>query len=194
MTNTTPLPALTLVLTAPSEESDPLDTSGENKRLMIAAADRILDAAIARMPEYLFNLPPPSRPSLEQLAKAMRREYRIKGPRIEVDISVRKSHLPESLMASINAYPQKDKSVPTLVIAVSRVTGWVFGVPKKEQDKIIDQVHQETLEKKRETLIHKVGSGLAELLGVALEIEVVNQSSSLTNSPAIRQVSVRRGL
>ena len=185
-------PVLTLVLQSPSEEGNPLDASGENKRLMIAAADSILDAAIARLPGYLSQLPPDSRPSPDQLSQALRREYRIKGPQVEVDVSVHKSRLPENWLSAIDSQPPEEKPVPGVVVLASRITGWFFGVGKKDQDKIIDQVHKEALEKKKENVIQKVGSGLAELLGVALEIEVISQAPSLVNSNAIRQVSLRR--
>lgn len=185
---------LTLVLRSLPEEGDSLDTSGENKRTMIAAADNILDAAIARMPGYLSNLPVSSRPSLEQLSQALRRDYRIKGPQVEVDISFRSSQLPAPLLASVNGQARLRRPVPGIVLAFSRLTGWVFGVGKQDQNKVIDQVHKEFIEREREILVHKVSTGLAELFGVALEIEVVNQTPALTKTQAIRQVSIRRGM
>lgn len=156
---------------------------------MIAAADRILDAAIQRLPSCLAHLPEEVRPSADELSQSLRRDYKINGLEVDVKVSVRSGSLPKAWLASLE---QKEGDIPRAAVAVSKITGWLLGVDKKEQNQLLDKINKEVNTQKRNQMINQVSQGLSDLMGIAVELEVLDQSPKIVSSSSVRQVSIRR--
>lgn len=185
---------LTIFIEADALPEDPRDSSAQTKHAMMAAADRLVDGAVNKMPGYLKVLPQEVRPSVADIASALRRSYRLNGNRLEVDVSMRRDSLPGAWVESLSApeFLPDPNHIPWPIRWTALIMGWWMGVNAKDRQKVMKEAHEATIKQRRAKIEDEICRGLMQLASAAVEIELRAGASDLVGKNDIRRISIAR--
>lgn len=184
---------LTITMEVASKPDDPLDSPGSSKRLMIDTADGLVDGALAKMPAYLNGLPQGSLPSIEDLRRAFRRDYKLSGTHLKVDLRVEPSALPSAWLEGLDAVPES-VDPPWIIVWTTRVLGWMFGLSRDDRDKAMREAHSSVMADSRDKLRGELCQSMMQLACASVEAELLNHRQTLMVEGPLRSITIQRGV
>lgn len=190
MTTTKPI-FLTIDMEAEPCATDPMDSPGSSKRLMIDTADRLFAGALAKMPGYLSSLPAEACPSAEDLGRVFRRDYKINGPRLRVEVSVVPSALPVAWVEGLQSIAP-DEDPPLAIVWTARLMGWLFGLDKKDREKVVKQAHDSVVDQSQKKVQQELCSAMIQLASASIEAELLHNRNVLLVDSPLRSITLQR--
>ena len=185
---------LTIFIEAAALPEDPLDSSAATKHLMIDTADRLVDAAVGKMPGYMEAIPQEVRPSAADIAASLRRSYRLKGNKLEVDLAMRQDSLPRAWIDSLNdpQFQANPDRIPWPIRWTARIMGWWMGISQKDRKKVMQEAHAATILHRRNKIEEEICRGMMQMTGAAVEVELHGIMPVIIGQGTVRRVSIWR--